>query len=58
LCDEEWVGDEDDDDDESDDEGYGEGNSMTLRDILLKAGDDVTQFDLLGQCLFYVLFLF
>jgi hypothetical protein len=55
LCDEEWIGDdEEEEDDESDewsDEGEGEGyegNSMTLKDILLKAGDDVTQFDLMG----------
>jgi hypothetical protein len=46
LPDEDWL---DDDDDEAEGSEY-EGDSVTLRDILLKAGD-VTQYDLMGECL-------
>lgn len=59
LWDEEWIGDdvilesEDDGDDgrngSVEDEDDFEGNSVTLRDILLKAGGDITQFDLMGE---------
>ena len=48
----EWTDDDDDDELGSDETGY-EGNSVTLRDILLKAGD-VTRFDLLGESSLFV----